>query len=413
MNQLPFSTLALPDRINSLLDASSEPGADFSGHNEILAVRGTLNGLPAWIATQNSKVAGGTLGAVQTQALLDLCAIVMEEKPTALVLMLESGGVRLHEGNRGMAGLAKVMQQVLAIRRAGIVTVAVIGGRFGCWGGATLISGVCDTTLMVDASRYGLSGPKVLQEMAEASGRVIANKEEIAPLLTAAHRATTGEIQESVEDDVATVRSAVERAIASGGTDPILRAQDALLQSQARMRGATIQTQRISDALPGVKLSMPTENLWHDVFDTCQVNVEIPGVVCGAGNLDEREIPFLGCTSDAAMGPVQGLELLRCALQASRARPSCILLLADAVQAFDLDNERYGYGQMLSALAQVLGHTAATVCPVIGWLRRQRCEHGRIVDVWRELVCASRCADPPLTPQRGCWIRRRSGPSRY
>ena len=135
------------------------------------------------------------------------------------------------------------------------------------------------------------------------------------------------------------------------------------------MRGVPIQTQRIADALPGVNLSMPTENLWHDVFDTCYVNTEIPGVVCGIGYLDKREIPFLGCTLDAAMGPVQGLELLRCALQASRARPSCILLLADAVQAFDLNNERYGYGQILGALAQVLGHTAATVCPVVGWLR--------------------------------------------
>ena len=89
---------------------------------------------------------------------------------------------------------------ILEARRAGVVCIAIIGGRVGCWGGANLMAAACDKVLMVQNTRYGLSGPKVLQEMARAQGRAL-DLDGLWPYLGPEHRQFTHEVDLVATDE--------------------------------------------------------------------------------------------------------------------------------------------------------------------------------------------------------------------
>jgi len=363
-----FIALSVSEQIDVLLDTGSRRDLVSSAPEELSLSSGLIEGASVLLAAQHGQVQGGTLGAAQTRALQDFLRTVRYRRPRALILLLDSGGVRLHEGNRGMVGLSRVLELIVAVRDAGVVAIALIGGKVGCWGGATLLAGVCDTVLMVDKARYGLSGPKVLQEMARING-VRFEGQTAMPFTSAEHRHTTGEIDRVVEDNVATVHVALSTAITNGVREPVQRAVQSLAEADRRLHDRQVRMQTIEAALPGVASAAPVEEMLDALFDSYNKAAPVAGMVSGTGVIDRRHIPFFGCTADIAMGPAQGRELLRSALAAYRSRPSCILLLADAVQAFDIQNEETGYGQLLGALAQLLVQTAATCCPVIGLVR--------------------------------------------
>jgi len=356
------------EQFDLLLDPGSRVDIESQAPQDLLTASGTIRDAMVMCAGQYGGHLGGTLGDAHTRAMRVFIEQASVSRPHGLLLLLDSGGVRLHEGNRGMVGLSRVLESITAARRAGVVCIALIAGKVGCWGGSSLLAGVCDSVLMLDKTRYGLSGPKVLEEMARVRGELFV-KESVMHWVTAAHRRATGEVTKVLSDDASSVRHAIHAAIERGGVDPIKAAEHVLIQSAQRVEGVTLTAQEVSAALPGISAPHPSEDFLTKVFDSFTSSQPVAGVVVGTGELAGVSIPFFGCTLEVAMGPAQGLALLRAALEAYRARPEQILLLADAVQAFHPDNEQYGYGRVLGALAQVLMHTTRYCCPITGVVR--------------------------------------------
>ena len=58
---------------------------------------GRLNGQPVLIAAQEGEFMGGAVGEVQGAKLVGLIQRAIKERPHAVLLLLESGGVRLQE----------------------------------------------------------------------------------------------------------------------------------------------------------------------------------------------------------------------------------------------------------------------------------------------------------------------------
>ena len=83
--------------------------------------------------------------------------------PAAVLLLAESGGVRLHEANAGLIAVSEVMRALLDVRAAGIPVIVLIGGANGCFGGMGIVARCADHIVMSDIGRLAMSGPEVIE----------------------------------------------------------------------------------------------------------------------------------------------------------------------------------------------------------------------------------------------------------
>jgi malonate decarboxylase beta subunit len=180
----------------------------------IVIGRGRLNGLAVLIASQEGGFMGGAVGEVHGAKLTGLLELAVSEKPAAVLLLLESGGVRLHEANAGLIAISEIMRALLVARTAGIPVIGLIGGVFGCFGGMGIVARCCDSLIINEEGRLGLSGPEVIEttmgvEELDASDRAL-----VWRTVGGKHRYLLGEVQRLVEDDIAEFRQAVIETLA-------------------------------------------------------------------------------------------------------------------------------------------------------------------------------------------------------
>jgi malonate decarboxylase beta subunit len=188
---------------------------------------------------------GGAVGEVHGAKLTGLLELALREHPVAVVLMLESGGVRLHEANAGLIAISEIMRALLAVRSVGIPVVALIGGAFGCFGGMGIVARCCDTLIINEEGRLGLSGPDVIEttmgvEEIDASDRAL-----VWRTFGGKHRYLLGEVQQLVEDDLAAFRAAALEALDCSVSLNL----ESLELEQGRLRQRLTAFGRCSDAL--------------------------------------------------------------------------------------------------------------------------------------------------------------------
>lgn len=125
--------------------------------------RATLAGRAVFIAAQEGEFMGGGVGEVHGAKLVGLFKRALLEKPDAVLLLAESGGVRLHEANAGLIAVSEVMRALLDVRAAGIPVIVLIGGANGCFGGMGIVARCADHVVMSDTGRLAMSGPEVIE----------------------------------------------------------------------------------------------------------------------------------------------------------------------------------------------------------------------------------------------------------
>lgn len=168
------------ERIHGLLDAGSfsefvgparriisphlaqldQPGAFDDG---IVVGAGSLNSRSVLIAAQQGQFMGGGVGEVHGAKLTGLLERAVAVRPKAVLLLLDSGGVRLHEANAGLIAISEIMRAVLATRAAGIPVFALIGSGNGAFGGMGIVARCCTAVVMSEEGRLSLSGPEVIE----------------------------------------------------------------------------------------------------------------------------------------------------------------------------------------------------------------------------------------------------------
>jgi malonate decarboxylase beta subunit len=131
----------------------------------IVIGRGLLDGRPVLVAAQEGAFLGGTLGEVHGAKLVGLLrgAVIGVARPEAILLLLDTGGVRLQEANAGEIAVGDAILAVLEARAAGIPVIALLGGRSGCFGGGSLIAACCSGRAISEPGRLGVSGPEVIE----------------------------------------------------------------------------------------------------------------------------------------------------------------------------------------------------------------------------------------------------------
>ena len=106
---------------------------------------------------------GGAFGEVHGAKLIGLLRAARELRSIPVLILFDTGGVRLQEANAGELAIAEIMRAVMEARTAGVKVIGLIGGRSGCYGGGGLIAGCCSALAVSEQGRIAVSGPEVIE----------------------------------------------------------------------------------------------------------------------------------------------------------------------------------------------------------------------------------------------------------
>ncbi len=129
----------------------------------IVVGAGTLAGRRVLVAAQQGQFMGGGVGEVHGAKLVGLLERAADTQPDAVLLLLDTGGVRLHEANAGLIAISEIMRAVLGARAAGVPVIALVGSGNGGFGGMGIVARCCRAVIMCVEGRLSLSGPEVIE----------------------------------------------------------------------------------------------------------------------------------------------------------------------------------------------------------------------------------------------------------
>ncbi|MCW8400066.1 biotin-independent malonate decarboxylase subunit beta [Legionella sp. PATHC038] len=121
------------------------------------------------VAAQQKDFMGGAVGEIHGAKLTGLFKAAIATQTKAVILLIDSGGVRLHEANAGEIAISETIRSIFEARLHGITTIGVICGRNGAFGGMGIISACLDYLIINEIGRIGVSGPEVIQAVAGAN----------------------------------------------------------------------------------------------------------------------------------------------------------------------------------------------------------------------------------------------------
>ncbi len=209
--------------------------------------RAAILGKPVLIAAQEGEFMGGGVGEVHGAKLVGLFKRAQRDKPAAVIVLAESGGVRLHEANAGLIGVSEVMRALLDVRAAGVPVIVLIGGNNGCFGGMGIVARCSDHIIMSDVGRLAMSGPEVIEASHGVDEFDARDRALVWRTTGGKHRYIMGDCDELVEDDVQAFREALINALSAMTHSRALSIQSLELE-HAELRARLTQTPADADA---------------------------------------------------------------------------------------------------------------------------------------------------------------------
>lgn len=174
---------------------------------------GQLYGRTIYVAAQEGQFMGGSVGETHGAKIVGLLRRAVRDKPDAVVLMVDSGGVRLHEANAGLIAISEIMRAVLEARAAGIPVLALVGGSCGAFGGMGIVTCLCSAVIMSEEGRLALSGPEVIETVAGVEEFDSKDRALVWRVTGGKHRYLMGDAAILVDDDVDAFRTAAANRV--------------------------------------------------------------------------------------------------------------------------------------------------------------------------------------------------------
>jgi malonate decarboxylase beta subunit len=179
----------------------------------LVAGTGLLGGQPVLGASQEGRFLGGGVGEVHGAKLTGLLRRALAERPAAVLLLLDTGGVRLQEANAGIIAVSEVIRAVLEVRAAGVPVLALVGGAWGCFGGMGIVARCCDTVVMSEEARMGISGPDVIESTRGVEELDASDRAMVWRTWGGKHRVLLGEADRLLEDSLPAFREAARQLV--------------------------------------------------------------------------------------------------------------------------------------------------------------------------------------------------------
>ncbi|MEC5160494.1 MULTISPECIES: biotin-independent malonate decarboxylase subunit beta [unclassified Janthinobacterium] len=201
--------------------------------------RARLDGAAVFAAAQEGGFMGGAVGEVHGAKLTGMLRLAVAERASAVLLLLESGGVRLHEANAGLVAVSEVMRALLDVRAAGIPVIALVGGANGAFGGMGIVARCANAVLMSEEGRLAMSGPEVIETAAGVEEYDARDRALVWRTCGGKHRYLMGDCQGIVADTLAAFRQAAIAALAAARHQAV-ELTLAALEAEQRMLAARI-----------------------------------------------------------------------------------------------------------------------------------------------------------------------------
>jgi len=286
-----FIELDVRDRIRALLDLGvvselldpserinspwlARQGIAAQADDGVVVAQGRIAGNKTVVLAIDGSFQGGSMGEVGGAKIAAALELAAEDNrrgvPTRAVLLLESGGVRLQEGNLGLAAVADIHAALVDLRRYQPV-VGIVAGPIGCYGGMSLAAGLCSYLIVTREGRLSLNGPAVIEQEAGIDEFDSCDKPFIWRLTGGEQRHGSGLADELVADDINEVRAALLDCLQRGLP---------LIHRSERCNGFV----RVLGALdPEARLDPADMRVWlKKAMD--ESDIEEPGLVEQVGN---------------------------------------------------------------------------------------------------------------------------------
>lgn len=209
----PFARLTSPWLASQGIVCQSDDG--------VVIIKGQINQQPVVIAAIEGGFQGGSMGEVGGTKIAAALELAAEDNrngiPTAAVLLLETGGVRLQEANLGLACIAEIQAAIVDLRQYQPV-IGVIAGPVGCFGGMSIAAALCSRLIVTQEARLGLNGPQVIEQEAGISEYDSRDRPFIWGLTGGEQRHACGLVDAYAQDDTSGIRQLVAEQLQSSGT---------------------------------------------------------------------------------------------------------------------------------------------------------------------------------------------------
>lgn len=208
----------------------------------IVVGEASLQGHRVLVAAQEGRFNGGAVGEVHGAKLTGLLQVALQRPPAAVLLLVDSGGVRLHEANAGILAISEIARALLDVRAAGIPVLVLLGGSCGAFGGMGIVTRLAHGVVMSEEARLSLSGPEVIETVKGREEFDSRDRPLVWRVTGGKVRRVLGEAQQLVADDIAAFRAAaagwIECSLAApGGRAPgMATAEDRALAAQQLTR---------------------------------------------------------------------------------------------------------------------------------------------------------------------------------
>jgi len=207
----PFERLESP----WLLMQGVVPQAD----DGLIVARGEIGGKDSVILAIEGQFQGGGIGEVSGAKISAALDLALEDAkkghPVQVVLLLETGGVRLQEANLGLEAIAEINSSLIALRQH-VPVVGVIAGMVGCFGGMSISASLCSYLIMTREARLGLNGPEVIEEQSGIEEFDSKDRQLIWGVNGGEQRHATGFADYLAEDDVEAIKGCIIEAFGRG-----------------------------------------------------------------------------------------------------------------------------------------------------------------------------------------------------
>src|SRR5262245_18607484 len=185
----------------------------------VVIARGTIDDRPVVIVSIEQGFQGGGTGEVSGAKISQALKLAAEASragtPTAAVLLLETGGVRLQEANLGLNAVAEICSAILDLRPLAPV-IGVVAGEVGCYGGVSIAAGLCTRLIMTPQGRLALNGAAVIEQEHGIEEFNSADPALIWATESGEQRVAIAQADELVPDGADELRAAVSNAISAG-----------------------------------------------------------------------------------------------------------------------------------------------------------------------------------------------------
>ncbi|EOQ69608.1 biotin-independent malonate decarboxylase subunit beta [Acinetobacter pittii] len=178
----------------------------------VVIAKGTIQEQPVVLISIEGLFQGGSLGEVGGAKIASALELAVEDNlkgiPTAAILLLETGGVRLQEANLGLAAIAEIQAAIVNLRQYQPV-IAVVAGSVGCFGGMSIAAGLCSYIVMTQEGRLCLNGPQVIEQEAGVQEYNAKDRPFIWSITGGNQRFASGLADAYVDDDRQKIRQQV------------------------------------------------------------------------------------------------------------------------------------------------------------------------------------------------------------